>query len=179
MGARISHTSPTSIPRFPHHLTFGFRFGGRFVLRLPSQTFIGVRHSKLMKSETSCFSIENRLEKSILIDWVKPLADMTNILYSQFAVKCHGCGNTSRTAEEFQSLSVNCCDDVAQSIRVFFNYVETLSGESAYRCMNCNANCTATKCLKLVQAPSVLCISLKRYCISPNFKFVKRNNINS
>ncbi|XP_047310659.1 ubiquitin carboxyl-terminal hydrolase 25 [Impatiens glandulifera] len=82
----------------------------------------------------------------------------------QSQVKCLSCGSESNKVDEIMDISLDVLhsSSVKESLQKFFQ-AEVLDGNNKYNCENCKKLVAARKQMKLLQAPNVLVIQLKRF----------------
>ncbi|MCD7460699.1 ubiquitin-specific protease [Datura stramonium] len=85
--------------------------------------------------------------------------------YLRSKIECMRCGFKSERQERMMDLTVEIDGDIGtleEALRQF-THTETLDGENKYRCGRCKSYEKAKKKLKVLEAPNVLTIALKRF----------------
>lgn len=79
-------------------------------------------------------------------------------------VTCGSCGEVSSTRDQLLDLSLELqqCSSIVAALHRF-TAAEQLSGTNAYKCGACNRKVTATKQIRILEAPTVLVLHLKRF----------------
>ncbi|XP_059279634.1 ubiquitin carboxyl-terminal hydrolase 17 [Lycium ferocissimum] len=85
--------------------------------------------------------------------------------YLRSKIECMRCGGKSERQERMMDLTVEIDGDIGTLEEALkqFTHTETLDGENKYRCGRCKSYEKAKKKLKVLEAPNVLTIALKRF----------------
>ncbi|KAH0681635.1 hypothetical protein KY284_022720 [Solanum tuberosum] len=85
--------------------------------------------------------------------------------YLRSKIECMRCGGKSERQERIMDLTVEIDGDIGTLEEALkqFTHTETLDGENKYRCGRCKSYEKAKKKLKVVEAPNVLTVALKRF----------------
>lgn len=85
--------------------------------------------------------------------------------YLRSKIECMRCGVKSERQERMMDLTVEIDGDIGTLEEALkqFTHTETLDGENKYRCGRCKSYEKAKKKLKVLEAPNVLTIALKRF----------------
>ncbi|KAG9149656.1 hypothetical protein Leryth_017577 [Lithospermum erythrorhizon] len=91
-------------------------------------------------------------------------------------IECMRCGSKFARHEKMMDLTVEINGDIGTLEEALKQYtsVETLDDDNKYRCGCCNSYVKAKKKLKVMEAPNVLTIALKRYQLGEFGKLNKR-----
>ncbi|CAN4122377.1 unnamed protein product [Withania somnifera] len=85
--------------------------------------------------------------------------------YLRSKIECMRCGGKSERQERMMDLTVEIDGDIGTLEEALkqYTHTETLDGENKYQCGRCKSYEKAKKKLKVVEAPNVLTIALKRF----------------
>ncbi|XP_071925936.1 ubiquitin carboxyl-terminal hydrolase 16-like [Coffea arabica] len=85
--------------------------------------------------------------------------------YLRSKIECMRCGGKSERQEKIMDLTVEIGGDIGtleEALRQF-THTETLDGENKYHCSRCKSYEKAKKKLRVLEAPNILTIALKRF----------------
>ncbi|KAJ8541312.1 hypothetical protein K7X08_002128 [Anisodus acutangulus] len=90
---------------------------------------------------------------------------MQSICLKEAGIECMRCEGKSERQERMMDLTVEIDGDIGtlEEASKQFTHTETLDGENKYRCGRCKSYEKAKKKLKVLEAPNVLTIALKRF----------------
>ncbi|KAL2489051.1 ubiquitin carboxyl-terminal hydrolase 16-like [Forsythia ovata] len=111
-----------------------------------------------------------------------PLDEETTLMgltfggYLRSKIECMRCGGKSERHERMMDLSVEIGGDIGtlEEAMQQFTHTETLDGENKYQCSRCRSYEKAKKKLRVLEAPNVLTIALKRFQADKFGKLNKR-----
>nr|DBA19425.1 TPA: hypothetical protein GDO54_015263 [Pyxicephalus adspersus] len=175
-----------------NHINTAVRQSGKVITpntvidNLPSIAGHFIRGRQEDAHEFLCYAID-KMKSSCINDNVsifsseQPEDNTTNLIDHLFAgslrsqVICQNCKHTSERHEEFLdiNLDINSSKTVLQSLKNFVK-VETMKGDNAYRCGECNQLVTAKKRSTIHKPPNIMTISLKRFDMFTGSKLTKK-----